>query len=110
MYIFSGFSGLTAQLAEFFIKNCPKLEELRDVASWTGTEEAWRSVAAHAEKAGLTTGWAKKTNRSALYTIDYDAEGWYQVRNKRFLVASNKINFDFIFRVVCFNFIQSLEL
>lgn len=87
-------SGLTAQLAEFFIKNCPKLEELRDVASWTGTEEAWRSVAAHAEKAGLTTGWAKKTNRSALYTIDYDAEGWYQVDTGHQFELYNNLNDD----------------
>ena len=48
--------------------------------SWSGSPQAWQGVAEKAEKKrGLLTGWAKKTNRSALYTIDYDAEGWYQV-------------------------------
>ena len=75
---------MTVQLADFFIRNCPALKVLRDVASWTGSQQAWANVAALAEKSGLTTGWAKKTNRSALYTIDYDAEGWYQVRTDVF--------------------------
>lgn len=78
MYLF--LSGLTAKLADFFIQNCPRLEKLRDVASWEGREESWKEVAERAEKVGLTTGWASKTNRSMLYTIDYDAVGWFQVK------------------------------
>ena len=82
MFLFP--SGLTAKLADFFIQNCPRLEVLRDVASWEGREENWKEVAERAEKVGLTTGWASKTNRSMLYTIDYDAVGWFQVKPKSY--------------------------
>jgi len=71
-------SGLTAKLAEFLVANCPALEVLRDVASWSGSEVAWSRVARSAKKAGFQVGWAKKTNKSSLYTIEYDIEGWCQ--------------------------------
>ena len=37
-------NGLTSAVAKWFVANCPKLEMLRDVASWTGTLEAWKKV------------------------------------------------------------------
>ena len=82
-------SGLTAKLADFFIQNCPHLEVLRDVASWEGQEEGWKEVAERAEKVGLTTGWARKTNRSMLYTINYDAAGWYQVTSYKNIIRND---------------------
>jgi len=87
-------SGLTAQLAEFFLDSCPQLEVLRDVASWTGTPEAWQGVAERAERRGLYTGWAQKTKRCALYTIDYDAEGWIQNDTGHEFELYNNLNDD----------------
>ena len=64
--------------------------------SWSGSPQAWQGVAEKAEKKrGLLTGWAKKTNRSALYTIDYDAEGWYQVCRSVEMRRSNVQSFWF---------------
>jgi hypothetical protein len=64
------------------------------VASWGGNEAAWRAVAATAAAAGLRTGWAEKTRRVALYTIDYDAEGWVQVDTGHKFELYNNLNDD----------------
>ena len=87
-------SGLSAQLAELFVSSCPRLERLRDVASWCGSDAAWRAVAATAAAAGLHTGWAEKTRRVALYTIDYDAEGWVQLDTGHKFELYNNLNVD----------------
>ena len=55
---------------------------LRDVAGWNGTPENWRTVVELADEAGLSTGWAAKTTSTLHFTIDFDAEGWYQVTIK----------------------------
>ena len=43
-------SGLTADLARWFVEHCPCLETLRDTSSWTGPQEKWRAVAEAAKK------------------------------------------------------------
>ncbi len=92
--VFILYSGLSAQLAQLFISSCPRLERLRDVASWGGSEEAWAAVVAAASAAGLRTGWAEKTRRVALYTIDYDAEGWVQLDTGHKFELYNNLNDD----------------
>jgi hypothetical protein len=92
--VFVLYSGLSAQLAQLFIASCPRLERLRDVASWGGSEEAWAAVVAAASAAGLRTGWAEKTRRVALYTIDYDAEGWVQLDTGHKFELYNNLNDD----------------
>ena len=37
-------NGLTATVAKWFVSNCPSLKLFRDVASWSGTVEAWNKV------------------------------------------------------------------
>jgi hypothetical protein len=64
------------------------------VASWGGSEEAWAAVVAAASAAGLRTGWAEKTRRVALYTIDYDAEGWVQLDTGHKFELYNNLNDD----------------
>jgi len=87
-------NGLTSAVAKWFVANCPKLELLRDVASWTGTLEAWKKVEQEATKRGLRTCWAEKTRRVALYTIDYDAESWVQADTGHQFELYNNLNDD----------------
>jgi len=87
-------SGLTSKLADFFLSSCPNLEILRDVASWAGSEEGWANVALKAERLGLNTAWANKTSRSALYTIDFDSEGWVQADTGHQFELYNNFNDD----------------
>ena len=43
---------------------------------------------------GLVTGWADKTRRVSLYTIDYDSEGWVQADTGHQFELYNNLNDD----------------
>ena len=47
-----------------------------------------------AERLGLNTAWANKTSRSALYTIDFDSEGWVQADTGHQFELYNNFNDD----------------
>jgi len=86
--------GLSHRLAAWFLTHCPRLQLLRDVCSWSGDEEDWAGVARLALQRGLATGWAEKTRRVSLYTIDYDSEGWLQADTGHQFELYNNFNDD----------------
>jgi len=87
-------NGLSANIAKWFLENCPSLTLLRDVACWTGDDESWRKVSQEATKKGLLTCWAEKTKKVTLYTIDYDAESWVQTDTGHKFELYNNLNDD----------------
>lgn len=87
-------AGLSHRLATWFLTHCPRLRLLRDVCSWSGDQEDWARVASLARDKGLVTGWADKTRRVSLYTIDYDSEGWVQADTGHQFELYNNLNDD----------------
>ena len=86
--------GISSQLATWFLSNCPNLQLLRDVSSWSGTDLEWESVVRDAEKRDLKVFWAEKTRKVSLYTIDYDSEGWVQTDTGHQFELYNNLNDD----------------
>jgi len=86
--------GLSHRLATWFLNNCPNLQLLRDVCSWSGDQEDWARVASLARDKGIATGWAEKTRKVSLYTIDYDSEGWVQADTGHQFELYNNLNDD----------------
>jgi len=86
--------GLSHRLATWFLNHCPNLQLLRDVCSWSGDQEDWARVASLARDKGIATGWAEKTRKVSLYTIDYDSEGWVQADTGHQFELYNNLNDD----------------
>lgn len=87
-------AGLSHRLAAWFLTHCPHLQLLRDVCSWSGDQEDWAGIARLARSKGMVTGWADKTPRTSLYTIDYDSEGWVQSDTGHQFELYNNLNDD----------------
>merc|ERR1719183_2112614 len=54
----------------------------------------WERVVGEARRRGLRLGWAEKTRKVSLYTIDYDSEGWVQADTGHQFELYNNLNDD----------------
>ena len=86
--------GLSWQTALHLLQHCPRLQLLRDVSSWAGGPADWERVVREVRRRGLRLGWAEKTRKVSLYTIDYDSEGWVQTDTGHQFELYNNLNDD----------------